>query len=455
MALVARLNRPERRFLLRLSLPPVSTPPVLRLVAFRDLWLGQAISQLGDAFFFVAFMFMVKKVTGRDEMVGLVGALETIPYLLLGSYAGVLADRLDRKRIMLVSDIVCGLALVGFGAVIMVGGTPPIWALLVIPFLLSSVRCFFMPAKSAAIPTLVPANYLQQANAISMATANLMPMISLAISAAVLSYLYQFSPTLFYASTVLLNAASFFGSAYYINRLPAIMPEREKVEGQHPNVMADMKEGFRYLGTRHDMIVLTVMLAVFRLMVAPFFVVYLAANDKWFGGKPATITWFEFSFFVGMVAATAIAGKVKVKHPTQWFCFGLGMVGVTVGLMGISPHFWLFVLLNALAGLAIPFADVPIITYIQASVPNSYQGRVNSVRDMVATGVMPIGMGMAGILVQKAGLVAAFAVMGIGMSMACVVGLADRKFRNVVMPELIAETVTEPEPAEAELAMSR
>jgi DHA3 family macrolide efflux protein-like MFS transporter len=136
-----------------------------------------------------------------------------------------------------------------------------------------------------------------------------------------------------------------------------------------------------------------------------FCVVYLAANDQWFGGKPGTIAWFEFSFFTGMVVATMFAGRMNPKRPARWFCWGLGFVGITVAAMAFSPHFWLFILWNVLAGLAVPIADIPIVTYLQKSVPDAYRGRVNAVRDMVATGVMPIGMGLAGILVKQAGIV--------------------------------------------------
>jgi MFS family permease len=422
---------------------------VLKIPAFRALWLGQAISQLGDAFYYLIFMFMVQKVTGSSAMVGLVGALETIPYLIFGPYAGVLADRLDRRRIMMFSDLASGMCLVGLAASIWVFGKPPLAALFVAPFVLSSVRCFFMPAKSAAIPRLVPGDKVLEANSISMTTQTVMPLISLGLSASVLSLLFGLSPMLFYLSAVGLNSLSFFGSAAFISRLPVLRADRTRGHDSHS--FSDFKEGLRYINGRHDLKVLTVLLTVFRLSVAPFFVVYLAANEQWFGGKPQTIAWFEFSFFAGMVAASLVMGRQRPQRPLYWFATGLAICGASVAAMAFTPYVWLFILWNAIAGLALPPGEIAAATYLQLSVPDGFRGRVNSVRDTISQGVMPIGLYLGGILVARCGLVTAFLVMGIGMFGACLVGFFDRGFREARMPR--SEPVESPAPA-AEVAFT-
>lgn len=426
-------------------------PAILRLDAFRNLWLGQAISQLGDAFYYVAFMYMVQKVTGSGAWVGAVGALESLPFLIFGPYAGVVADRIDRRRIMLVSDLVSGATLLLFGLSILAFGKPMLWTLLAVPFILSTVRVFFMPAKSAAIPTVVPNEELTRANALSMTTQNLMPLMGLALSAGILGLLYKLSPTFFYISIAVVNSFSFLGSAVFIRRLPELLPARKGGEPTH--AIADLKEGVAYLRQRHDLKVFTALLTVFRLFVAPFFVVYLAANDQWFGGKPETITWFEFSFFAGMVTGSAFAGRIPVLHPTRWFGACLAVVGLSVGAMAFSPSIGLFVLWNVIAGLVIPLGDIPMMTYMQRSVPDAFRGRVSAVRDMIATGIMPIGMSLAGVMVDKAGLVVSFLIMGGGMTLACLYGFLDSRYRNVTTPEEAVDkpAETSPEPSVAAL----
>ncbi len=412
--------------------------PLLAIRPFRNLWLGQAVSQFGDSFYFVVFMFMVKKLTGSIAMVGYVGALETIPFLVLSPYAGVLADRIDRKKIMLGSDILSGAFLILFSLCLLQNAHPANWLFLLVPGALSCVRCFFMPAKSASIPSLVPADMMLKANALSATTANFMPLIGLAMTGSLMAIMYALAPNGFFFAAVVVNAFSFFVSAYFIALLPAIMPDRKDAHETHP--LTDFKDGIRYVKSRHDLVVLIILLTVFRLMVSPFFVVFIAANESWFGGKPQTLAWLEFSFFAGMIVGSYAVGKTKPKRPMLWFCYGLLTVGAGVAAMAFSPVPAVFIVWNTICGLAVPAADIPINTYLQISVPDAFRGRVGSAINMIATGVMPIGLTMSGVLVAEFGLVAAFLVMGLGMMGACLIGFADPKFRNVEMP-LPAEAV--------------
>jgi MFS family permease len=406
---------------------------VLRIPGFRNLWLGQAISQLGDALYYVTFMFMVKELTNSYAMVGFVGAMEALPFLVFGGLAGVYADRYDRRLCMLWSDVVSGAILVAFGVALLVWPVPPIWSLLVVPFLLSTARTLFMPAKSAAIPMLVPGEKVITANSLSLATQNLMPMIGLALSAGVLAFLYDFSPQYFFVSSVLLNSLSFFLSAVFIARVPAVPPAAATL-AESPSAKREFLSGLAYIRGRHDIKIEILLLTVFRLGVAPFFVIYIAANEQWFDGKPGTLAWLEFAFFVGMIISSFAVNSVKIRRPGSWFAGGLGVCGLCIVAMAYSPNVWLFAFWNFICGLAIPFVEIPMTSYVQLSVPNEFRGRVNSVLNMVATGMMPIGAGLGGILLEKAGLVGAFWIMGAGVMLACLIGFGDRIFRNVIMP---------------------
>jgi MFS transporter, DHA3 family, macrolide efflux protein len=420
--------------------------PVFALRDFRNLWLGQAISQLGDAFYYATFMFMVKKLTGSNAMVGFVGAVETLPFLLVSPYAGVIADRIDRRKIMLLSDLISGLALVLFASFFLFGTEPPIWMIFATAFSLSTVRAFFLPSKSAAIPNVVPKELLLKANSLSMATQNLMPLLGLALTAAVLAPLYDKLPMYFYMGAALANSVSFFLSAVFIYRLPALEPNRQTVDDegrplQKTGPLSDFFSGLRYVRSRHVLVVLFMLQFGFTMMISPFFPAYIAVNDEWFGGKPASIMWFEFSFFLGMIVASAAVGKLNVTRPGLGFIFALFTVAVGVALMAFSPFFYLFCLWNLLCGLGVPFGQIPVATYLQATVPDAFRGRVNSTLTMLSIGAQPLGLALGGILVDKVGVSKMFLGMGICMGIVALLGLLDRPFRESRMPSL------EPKPA--------
>jgi MFS transporter, DHA3 family, macrolide efflux protein len=407
---------------------------LLSIPAFRNLWLGQAISQIGDAFYYVTFMFMVHKLTGSNAMVGYVGAVEVLPYLLFSPYAGVLADRIDRRKIMLWSDLLSGFVLIMLLVVTLGFGKPPIPVIFVTAFLLSTVRSFFLPTKNATIPAIVPAKHLLAAMSLSMATQNFMQLAGLAVSAGVLAALYQMSPFWFFVCAIGINCLSFFGSAVFIAKLPPVIPEREPGEAErHP--LKDFADGISYISKRPVLVTLMVVSMFFSLMVAPFFVIYVAANEAWFGGKPATLAWLEFAFFLGMIGGSISVAKAKVKKPGISFVLGLATVGVGVASLAYSRSFVGFFWWNIVCGLAVPFADIPVKTYLQLTVPDELRGRVNSSLMMLSTGMMPLGMGLAGTMLEIVGLVNGFLIMGIGMGIVAILGLASKSFRTSIMPD--------------------
>ncbi|MCX7800041.1 MAG: MFS transporter [Fimbriimonadales bacterium] len=442
---------------------------VLAIPAFRRLWLGQAISQFGDAFYYLIFVFMVNQITGNPAMVGYVGALQAIPFLLLGPYAGVLADRLDRRLVMLGSDLASAALLLGLGVWLAFDPEPPVEVLMPTAFLLSVVATFFMPAKSAAIPALVPPSLLLQANSLSAATQNVMPLIGVGLSGGVLAAVYRLFPRAFFLTAVVVNALSFLASAWYIARLPKILPDRSKPAG---GAWSEFAEGLRLV--RSDRVLALVLAIGFlvNLAVAPFFVVYVTVNTEWFGvptspesgwtltGLKAALTalpasaalagplartlapgqyWvlaaFEGGFMLGMVLGSVLVGRLRIRRPGIAQVAGTAGCALTIVAMAFSPTFWGFWMWNFLAGIVLPLAWLPMNTYIQLILPDAFRGRVNSVFAMASFAAMPLGMSAAGVLVARFGAEAMFLMMGAAMILFVVPMLADRQFRGATMPE--------------------
>lgn len=397
--------------------------------AFRNLWIGQAISQLGDSLYYLVFLFMVEKVTGDPKMVGIAGVGQTLPFLLFSPYAGVVADRWNRKTIMLACDLLSGVALLLFAVYIFFDATPPAWALIAAGASLSAVNAFFSPAKGAAIPQLVPEARRDTANALSLATQNLLPMIGVALSGTVLAVLYAVSPAYFFLAAISLNALSFFGSAVFIARLPRLVPVHEDGEPE-PNALRDVRDGFAYLKRQRVLWVLLWLNLLVQIAMAPFMLVYIEVNKKWFGGGYGTLALCEVSFFVGVVACSLFVERMKIARPGLAFIGGVAGIGITVIFMAVSHNVWAFAWWNFVAGLAFPFVQLPMAAYIQKLVPENFQGRVNAAMTMTGMGVAPVSIGLGGLLLAAAGPGWTIAIMGIAMTFAGLLGLADKSFRT-------------------------
>ena len=144
---------------------------VLRHPDFRNLFLGQSASVVGDRVVVVAVALFVTETTGSATDLGLVLAAQSLPFVALLLFGGVFGDRLPRQRIMIATDIVRAV-LHATLAILIFAGTVPIWQLVVIEALFGSAQAFFQPAYAALIPQTVPDALLQDAKALTESMAN-------------------------------------------------------------------------------------------------------------------------------------------------------------------------------------------------------------------------------------------------------------------------------------------
>lgn len=408
------------------------SPAVLKIRNFRNLWLGQTVSQLGDAIYGLLFLFMVDKITQRPELVGLVAALTALPFLFVSPFAGVLADRVDRRRILLFCDFASAILLGGFACVLAFNPTPPLWSLFLTPFLLSVVNAFFLPARGAAIPSLVPPDQLIAANSLSSATLNLMHTVGLMIAALLLAPLESINPSQFFMIAIVTNLMTFLASAVFVLKLPSLEP-RSDSEKAHP--LTDLKEGIKLFAANPVLKLMFASSLVVNLAVSGFMVVYTATNREWFDGKFVTLALVEMSFLVALVAGSMIVPKFKINRIGWVYAIGLTLVGLVIIALGWARTVPLYVAGNLLAGLALPFVNIPFMTYLNLAVPSEYRGRINSFQTMISAGVQPLGSAFSGTGLRLFGLVGMYVGMGGAMTLAAIAPLGSREFRNATLPE--------------------
>src|SRR5512145_1061869 len=172
--------------------------------AFRQLWLGQVVSQMGDWFNTIALYTIILNLTGSGRDVGLLLVARFVPSFLFGPLSVVVADRFSRQRIMIISDLLRALVVLGF---LFVRSADQLWIIYVLTVLQLGLSTFFEPAKTAAIPSIVEDRELVAANAISSVTWSVMLTLGAAIGGIVTGWLGTNVAFVLDSLTYLLSAA--------------------------------------------------------------------------------------------------------------------------------------------------------------------------------------------------------------------------------------------------------
>src|ERR1044071_7690012 len=211
--------------------------------SFRQLWLGQGVSQMGDWFDTIALYTIILRLTGSGRDVGLLLVARFVPSFFFGPISGVIADRFSRQRIMIVSDILRAFVVLGF---LFVRRPDQLWIIYVLTVFQLGLSTFFEPAKTAAIPSIVEDRELVAANAISSVTWSAMLTLGAAIGG--------FITSLFGTDVAfILDAVTYLLSAALIASIR--LPKRKKRERQKISVgrllgITETIEGIRYVKDR-------------------------------------------------------------------------------------------------------------------------------------------------------------------------------------------------------------
>jgi MFS family permease len=207
---------------------------------FRLLFIGQAISQLGDWFNSVAVYALLLDLTGSATAVAWMMIVQFLPIAIVGPLAGVVVDRVNRRRLMIGADVVRGCLILGL---LLVRTADQIWIAYAVMALTVAASAFFEPARTATIPNITTDEELLPANALASATWSAMLAVGASVGGIVTAIAGR-------NIAFVLNAASFFWSAYFIarTRYDATPPSTRRPTGMLAITgIADLAEGFRYV----------------------------------------------------------------------------------------------------------------------------------------------------------------------------------------------------------------
>jgi MFS family permease len=207
---------------------------------YRLLWLGQIVSQLGDWFNSVAIYALLLELTGSATSVALMIIVQFLPMAVIGPVAGVVVDRVNRRRLMIAADILRGLVIM---VLLMVRRPDQVWIAYAVMGSVVSLTAFFEPARTAVIPNVTTRSQLLTANALSSATWSAMLAIGAGVGGIVTALLGR-------NTAFVVNAASFLVSAIIISRtsFSADPPEAKRPAGWRSLTgLGDLLEGIRFV----------------------------------------------------------------------------------------------------------------------------------------------------------------------------------------------------------------
>jgi len=367
---------------------------VLRNRHFLALWLGQVISNVGDYFYFLAVPIAINRLTGSTRDMALSMMSIFVPQLLFGLVAGVFVDRWDRKRTMIVADILRGFIVL---LCLTVRSAEQVWVFYLVGFLVSAASRFFYPARSAVIPLIVDKDELMVANGLSQITQT----VALIAGSALAGFAIGFwgEQVAFVA-----DALSFFVSAGFLltiavpRRLPSAV-SKPSGGGQLRAVWQELVTGLSFIRHSQVLIGVLVSLGVIQLGIGAMQVIWVPFFQRHFGVGPEGLGIVDSSQGFGMAVGAVFVGFIAARFKRATIIgTSVAAIGVIIALVGMSPSFALVLGLSFVLGLALTPAQAAVSTAIQLAAPDDKMGRVNSAIGTVTSLAMLISMAVAGVV---------------------------------------------------------
>lgn len=385
--------------------------------AYRRLFLGNAVAQLGQQMTNVAVAIQVYALTGSSFYVGLVGLFALGPLVLFGLYGGAVADALDRRTVALVasaglwgvSALFAAQALLGNGSV---------WLLYGLIALQSSFYAVNNPARGAIVPRLLEKHLLPAASALNMAAFNLGFTVGPVVGALVIQW-HGF------AAAYLVDVLTFSAAFYGLYRVPRMPPEGEVTRAGLRSVV----DGLRFLrGARN--LRMTFVLDLCAMVLAQPRALFPALAYKVYGGGAATVGLLQSAPAAGALVAFVFSGWIsRVRLHGVAIVLAVLAYGAAVGAVGLTALLWWGVLFLALTGAADMVSAAYRSTILQVAAPDHLRGRLQGVFIVVVSGGPRAGDFLAGSVASAVGERTALLVGGAACLLGVVLAvLAQRDF---------------------------
>jgi DHA3 family macrolide efflux protein-like MFS transporter len=316
-----------------------------------------------------------------------------LPIFFISPFAGVWADRFNRKNIINIADgAIAFFSLVV--AIFLIFGIDNYVILLICALVRSVGQGVQTPAVGAFIPQIVPEEHLTRINGFQGSMQSFVTLTSPMVSGALMA----FAPleTLFFLDVI--TAVIGICIVFFFVKIPSkVQPEQETSKQNNMEYFHELKEGLKYIKKHGYVLRMILLSAIFLFVFSPAALLTPLQVTRDFGKDVWRLSAIEITFSIGMMAGGVLIGMWGgFKNRIYTMALSCVLCGILAAGLGLVPNFWLYLVIMALMGLSLPLFNAPSMVLLQTTVEPAFMGRVISVFTMVSSTMMPLGMVLFG-----------------------------------------------------------
>ena len=398
--------------------------PVLAPIWLRNSLLGRNrglarllvasfISTTGDRLHQMAMAALILALTNSMVSAGLVFVVSMLPYALFGLVAGALVDRWDRRRTMVIADLVRGVLVATIPLAAMVS-LPLVYLLL---FALTCATIAFNPARQASLPDLVAPDDLQAANSLLQAANYTVDLLAFTTAGVLVAVLVDRLGALQGTHVAFgLDALSYLCSALLLLRLPLARRATERAAKPLRRLPHEVAEGLRFLRQNAQVRSNTILFTVGPLLLGSLHTLWIGfawrVSHTGAFGYGVTETCTAMGTLGGLLLLRRVSHRLSTGRTILG---GIGLMGGAIAIAGLTDSLALAAVLAVFAGAGNMIFLVPSITLVQRQTPADLRGRVFGVRGMLTFTAFSVSNAIAGGLSDVVGVNLLFLILGGGM----------------------------------------
>ena len=348
---------------------------------------GQGISIFGSMLVNYAIIWHVTLKTQSGSVMTVFTIAAVLPMFFISPFAGVWADRYNRKHLINIADACVATVTLIMAAAFFLG-----FEYIGLLFFCSLIRGVGQgvqhPAESALIPMIAPEAQLTRINGINSSIMSVSMLAAPMLSGAILS----FAPIQYIFLIDVVTAAIGISILYFLVKTP-LKPKYVNTGGGFSAYVEEMKEGFGYIRGHSFILQFIFIASIYHIMACPAELLTPLQVARNFGADVWRLTAIEVAFSAGLLTGGLIIGIWGgFKNRTYSLALSTLLFGIETILLGIITNFWAYLACMAAIGLVSPLFMSPMAAIFQSRVDQDYMGRVFSVLTMIASVMMPFGM---------------------------------------------------------------